>query len=118
MGEPIVILALRRKHGNGGEIHAEGQLVIVEQRPAGDREIDLAGFAAKTERAGRAAALVSIKTAALRTDRSAVSRIPTDLAERGLRFRVRKPEHLSEAQALCFAGKEEVLGHQSIVFGT
>ena len=76
------------EHGDGREIAAQGQLVIVEQRSRRDAEILFTGFAAEAESAGGAAALVSIKTAAIGANRRAVCMGPADLPERGFRIRV------------------------------
>jgi hypothetical protein len=93
-GDHALALHLIAENGNGSEVHAEWQLMIVEQRPASDRVVAFTGFAAEAERTGRAAAFIGIKATALGANRRTLSLRPTDLPEHGLGFRIRKPEDL------------------------
>lgn len=96
---------------DGSQVGFQGQLMRGEQRAAGDREVGLARLATEAERTRRAAALVSIKPAALGTYRRAVRRGPAHLPEHRLGFRVRHTEHMGQREGLGFCGEEEVLRH-------
>ena len=108
-GEHALALDLIAEDRNLREVAFQGQLVAVKQGARRDREIGLAGAAAKTRGSIRPASVIGIQAAAARAHRLAFGGEPTDLAERGFRLFVRHAEHLSEAQGLGCRGKEEVL---------
>ena len=86
---------------DGREVHAERQLVRGEQRARGEREVLGASPAAEAERAVRPAALVSVNTAAVRANRSALRVSPAHFTEGFFRLAIGHAEDLSQAQRLC-----------------
>ena len=71
-GERRLAFDLVAKHGDGGEIGAQRELVEGEQRPASDGEIRDARLATEAERARGAAAFVGVQATAGRANRLAV----------------------------------------------
>jgi hypothetical protein len=96
---------------DGGEIAAERQFVAGEQRAAGDAEIRLAAPAAKAGSALEAAAIVSVKAAAVRANRRAIGFGPADLPKPGFRFLILHRENGRQRERLGRPGKEEMLCH-------
>jgi hypothetical protein len=68
-------------------------------------------LASEAERAVRTVGFIGVKSAAERADWRAVGIGPAQRLERGFGFPLSHAEHLSQAQGLCRASEEEMLGH-------